>query len=64
MGAYLTYVDSESFANTGTPADENYSRELMQVRIAGRPEPGLGLGRWAAGWRPPEGREAGWGREV
>mmetsp|Transcript_102655 Transcript_102655/g.294143 ORF Transcript_102655/g.294143 Transcript_102655/m.294143 type:complete len:2583 (-) Transcript_102655:1307-9055(-) len=31
MGAYLTFKDSQSFAKSGSAADENYARELMQL---------------------------------
>ena len=32
MGYYLTYLNSQSHAVSGSAADENYARELMQVR--------------------------------
>ena len=31
MGKFLTYANSESFALSGSPPDENYARELMQL---------------------------------
>ena len=31
MGKFLTFINSQSFALSGSPPDENYARELMQL---------------------------------
>merc|ERR1711998_779925 len=35
MGQYLTFLQSKSFAESGTYPDENYARELMQLFTIG-----------------------------